>query len=355
MRRSGALLIHRSDVRIDTQQSDGRSSAPTRSRTRRWRSRSGSSTCFAPRRARASCASSRARCASTPPTRRRCGSWCATASRRRTSARTSSTRPPSRPRSSRAEEVAGGARTMEMGALASVFWLVAYAWPHAAAAETLEARFAPPPGAARVAVADGSFGDFLRAAAAQAARRRGAPVRRQRQAAPGRARRGRRSRRAAARSAAVRRRGDAAVGRVSLRARRDRRVPSRSRASRARSASTRARRSARLRQLAHPRVRRRRLGLAAGGAARGGAARCSRATCSSRAAIPATRCWCSTWPSVATAGAGSCSGRATCRRRSSTCCAISRPPRRGTTPRRWRPACETPEWRPFFARDVRRF
>jgi hypothetical protein len=48
---------------------------------------------------------------------------------------------------------------MEMGAL---FFLVAYAWPHAAFAETLEARFAPPPGAARVAVADGSFGDFLR-------------------------------------------------------------------------------------------------------------------------------------------------------------------------------------------------
>ncbi len=39
---------------------------------------------------------------------------------------------------------------------------VTYAWPHAAATETLEARFAPPPGAARVAVADGSFGDFLR-------------------------------------------------------------------------------------------------------------------------------------------------------------------------------------------------
>jgi hypothetical protein len=46
-----------------------------------------------------------------------------------------------------------------MGAL---FFLVAYAWPHAAGADTLEARFAPPPGAARVAVADGSFGDFLR-------------------------------------------------------------------------------------------------------------------------------------------------------------------------------------------------
>ena len=46
-----------------------------------------------------------------------------------------------------------------MGALVL---LVAYAWPHAAGAETLEARFGPPPGAARVAVADGSFGDFLR-------------------------------------------------------------------------------------------------------------------------------------------------------------------------------------------------
>ncbi|HEX6839370.1 MAG TPA: DUF4846 domain-containing protein, partial [Polyangia bacterium] len=38
----------------------------------------------------------------------------------------------------------------------------AYAWPHAATAEPLVARFAPPPGAVRVAVADGSFGDFLR-------------------------------------------------------------------------------------------------------------------------------------------------------------------------------------------------
>lgn len=46
--------------------------------------------------------------------------------------------------------------------MGAVLLLVAYAWPHAAAAETLEARFAPPPGAARVAVADGSFGDFLR-------------------------------------------------------------------------------------------------------------------------------------------------------------------------------------------------
>ena len=46
-----------------------------------------------------------------------------------------------------------------MGAL---FFLVAYAWPHAAAAVTLEARFAAPAGAARVAVPDGSFGDFLR-------------------------------------------------------------------------------------------------------------------------------------------------------------------------------------------------
>jgi hypothetical protein len=52
---------------------------------------------------------------------------------------------------------------MGMGALAaSLFWLVVYAWPHAAGAETLEARFATPPGATRVAVTDGSFGDFLR-------------------------------------------------------------------------------------------------------------------------------------------------------------------------------------------------
>ncbi|HXU73787.1 MAG TPA: DUF4846 domain-containing protein [Polyangia bacterium] len=46
--------------------------------------------------------------------------------------------------------------------MAAIFFLLAYAWPHAAAADTLEARFSPPPGAARVAVADGSFGDFLR-------------------------------------------------------------------------------------------------------------------------------------------------------------------------------------------------
>jgi uncharacterized protein DUF4846 len=48
---------------------------------------------------------------------------------------------------------------MGMGA---VVFLVAYAWPHAAAAQALEARFPPPAGAVRVAVADGSFGDFLR-------------------------------------------------------------------------------------------------------------------------------------------------------------------------------------------------
>ncbi len=48
---------------------------------------------------------------------------------------------------------------MNMGALVL---LVAYAWPHAASAEALEARFSPPAGATRVAVADGSFGDFLR-------------------------------------------------------------------------------------------------------------------------------------------------------------------------------------------------
>src|SRR5258708_36292421 len=46
-----------------------------------------------------------------------------------------------------------------MGAL---FFLVAYAWPPAAGPDPLEAGFARPPGAARVAVADGSFGDFLR-------------------------------------------------------------------------------------------------------------------------------------------------------------------------------------------------
>jgi Domain of unknown function (4846) len=46
-----------------------------------------------------------------------------------------------------------------MGAL---LLLLVYGWPHAAAADSLEARLAPPPGAARVAVADGSFGAFLR-------------------------------------------------------------------------------------------------------------------------------------------------------------------------------------------------
>lgn len=46
-----------------------------------------------------------------------------------------------------------------MGAL---LLFVVYAWPHAAGAETLEARFAAPPGAARVPVADNSFGAFLR-------------------------------------------------------------------------------------------------------------------------------------------------------------------------------------------------
>jgi hypothetical protein len=48
-------------------------------------------------------------------------------------------------------------------ALALASALLVYAWPHAAGDETLAARFAPPPGAARVAVADGSFGAFLRA------------------------------------------------------------------------------------------------------------------------------------------------------------------------------------------------
>src|SRR5260370_18415408 len=46
-----------------------------------------------------------------------------------------------------------------MGALVL---LLTYAWPHAAGAETLEARFAPPSGAARVAVAAEGFGAFLR-------------------------------------------------------------------------------------------------------------------------------------------------------------------------------------------------
>jgi hypothetical protein len=40
--------------------------------------------------------------------------------------------------------------------------LVLYAWPHAATAESLEARFAPPPGATRVSVPADSFGAFLR-------------------------------------------------------------------------------------------------------------------------------------------------------------------------------------------------
>lgn len=40
--------------------------------------------------------------------------------------------------------------------------LLVYGWPHAADAEPLAARIAPPPGAARVAVADDSFGAFLR-------------------------------------------------------------------------------------------------------------------------------------------------------------------------------------------------
>lgn len=46
-----------------------------------------------------------------------------------------------------------------MGVL--LLWL-AYAWPHPVGDETLEARFAPPPGATRVAVAADSFGAFLR-------------------------------------------------------------------------------------------------------------------------------------------------------------------------------------------------
>ncbi|MDB4966373.1 MAG: hypothetical protein JWN44_2062 [Myxococcales bacterium] len=46
-----------------------------------------------------------------------------------------------------------------MGAL---LMLLVYAWPHASAAEALEARFAPPAGATRVAVVPDSFGAFLR-------------------------------------------------------------------------------------------------------------------------------------------------------------------------------------------------
>jgi Domain of unknown function (4846) len=47
-----------------------------------------------------------------------------------------------------------------MGSL--VLLLAVYAFPHAAGDEPLLARFAPPAGARRVAVADVSFGDFLR-------------------------------------------------------------------------------------------------------------------------------------------------------------------------------------------------
>jgi hypothetical protein len=43
-----------------------------------------------------------------------------------------------------------------------VFTLFAYAWPHSPAAESLDTRFPPPPGSARILVADGSFGAFLR-------------------------------------------------------------------------------------------------------------------------------------------------------------------------------------------------
>ena len=46
-----------------------------------------------------------------------------------------------------------------MGAL---LFLLVYAWPHAANAEPLATRLPPPPGAARVAVGEGSFGAFLR-------------------------------------------------------------------------------------------------------------------------------------------------------------------------------------------------
>jgi hypothetical protein len=45
---------------------------------------------------------------------------------------------------------------------ALVLLLSVYAFPHAPDAQSLAARFDPPPGAQRIAVADGRFGDFLR-------------------------------------------------------------------------------------------------------------------------------------------------------------------------------------------------
>lgn len=47
-------------------------------------------------------------------------------------------------------------------AVGALVLLLLYGWPHAAAAEPLEARFVAPAGAARVAVADDSFGAFVR-------------------------------------------------------------------------------------------------------------------------------------------------------------------------------------------------
>lgn len=46
--------------------------------------------------------------------------------------------------------------------MGTLLFLLVYAWPHAAADEPLAHRFAPPPGATRVAVAADSFGAFLR-------------------------------------------------------------------------------------------------------------------------------------------------------------------------------------------------
>jgi hypothetical protein len=46
--------------------------------------------------------------------------------------------------------------------MVSLVMALVYAWPHASAAESLQARFAPPAGAQRVEVAGDSFGAFLR-------------------------------------------------------------------------------------------------------------------------------------------------------------------------------------------------
>lgn len=46
--------------------------------------------------------------------------------------------------------------------MGTLLFLLVYGWPHAASSQPLSARFAPPPGTVRVAVAEGSFGAFLR-------------------------------------------------------------------------------------------------------------------------------------------------------------------------------------------------